>query len=44
MIEELRIMSRSQIKGLEDKVEQSNYDYSKLKKKEREESYSTRCC
>ena len=31
-------MSRSQIKGLEDKVEQSNYDYSKLKKKEREES------
>ena len=37
-------LSRSQIKGLEDKVERSNYDYSKLKKKEREESYSTRCC
>ena len=41
MIEELRIMSRSQIKGLEDKVERSNYDYCKLKKREREESYST---
>ena len=24
-------MSRSQVKGLEDKVERSNYDYSKLK-------------
>ena len=37
---ELRIMSRSQIKSLEDKVECSNYDDSKLKRKE---SYSTVC-
>ena len=30
------------IKGLEDKVEWSNYDYSKLRKKERKESYYLR--
>ena len=29
--------------SLEDKVERSNYDYSKLKKKEGKESCSTRC-
>ena len=34
MIEELRIMSRSQVKGLEVKVERSNYDYSKKERKE----------
>ena len=43
MVERLNL-SRSQIKGLEDKVERSNYDYSKLKKREREESYSKRFC
>ena len=36
----LLYLSRSQVKGLEDKVERSNYNYSKLKKKERKESYS----
>ena len=38
---ENRKVSRSQIQGLEDKIERSNYDYFKLKKKERKESYST---
>ena len=36
-------LSRSQIKGPVDKVEWPNYDYSKLKKKEGKENYSTRC-
>ena len=35
-------MSQRQFKGLEEMVEQSNYNYSKLKKKEGKESYSTR--
>lgn len=37
------IISRSHIKGLVDKVELSNYYCSKLKKKEGNESYYTRC-
>ena len=36
-------LSRSRISRLEDRVDRSNYDYSKLKKKEGKESYSTRC-
>ena len=33
-------LSRSQVKGLVDKVERSNYDYSKLKRKEGKKRYS----
>lgn len=33
-------MPRSEVQGLEYKVEWSNYDYSNLKKRERKESYS----
>ena len=36
-------MSRYRIGRLEDRVDWSNYDYSKLKKREGKESYSTRC-
>ena len=36
-------VSRYRIGRLEDRVDWSNYDYSKLKKKEGKESYSTRC-
>ena len=41
-LDKLRIMSRILIGRLEDRVDWSNYDYSKLKKKEGKENYSTR--
>ena len=40
-LEQTTLGVRSQIKDLEDKVERPNYDYSKLKKKDGKEGYST---